>query len=147
MEGGNLVFSSFVFGSSDIKITNRLTGEELFPSENFNFTPVSFNEEIIFSNNPDYQVKYSFALEGDVNKEFFKKLISQDGNIDIKFEGFNSILVQAKTHKKKRINKKWESKYGNIKKLIPFKKDLFSTSITFDGNPDFCIYEIKGYTN
>ena len=45
-------------------------------------------------------------------------------------------LVQAKTHKKKRINRKWKNRYGM--KIIYEKKTAKVADITIDDVIEFC---------
>lgn len=43
--------------------------------------------------------------------------------------GENSYLVQARIHKKKRINKKWAKRYGYITKYKTFNTVVFNNTI------------------
>ena len=50
--------------------------------------------------------------------------------------GENSYLIQVRTHKKKRINKKWAKRYGYITKYklfntVVFNNTVFMTKQTF----------------
>ena len=50
--------------------------------------------------------------------------------------GKNPYLIQARTHKKKRINKKWAKRYGYITKYklfntVVFNNTVFMTKQTF----------------
>ena len=45
-------------------------------------------------------------------------------------------IVQARTHKKKRINKKWKKRYGM--KVVYEKKMAKTADITIDDVLDFC---------
>ena len=43
--------------------------------------------------------------------------------------GENPYLVQARTHKKKRINKKWAKRYGYITKYKSFNTVVFNNTV------------------
>lgn len=43
--------------------------------------------------------------------------------------GVNPYLIQARTHKKKRINKKWAKRYGYITKYKSFNTIVFNNTI------------------
>ena len=43
--------------------------------------------------------------------------------------GKNPYLIQARTHKKKRINKKWAKRYGYITKYKTFNTVVFNNTI------------------
>lgn len=43
--------------------------------------------------------------------------------------GVNPYLIQARTHKKKRINKKWAKRYGCITKYKSFNTIVFNNTI------------------
>ena len=50
--------------------------------------------------------------------------------------GENPYLIQARTHKKKRINKKWAKRYGYVTKyksfnIVVFNNTVFMTKQTF----------------
>ena len=64
---------------------------------------------------------------------------------------FCSDLVQARTHKKKRINKKWLKRYGM--KRIPWKTLIITNRHEIYGHPSVisklitdCIFEEVGLT-
>jgi hypothetical protein len=51
----------------------------------------------------------TFTVEGaTINEELWKKLIQFPEKFDIEY----TKIVQARKHRKKRINKKWLKKYG-----------------------------------
>lgn len=43
--------------------------------------------------------------------------------------GKNPYLIQARTHKKKRINKKWAKRYGYVTKYKTFNTVVFNNTI------------------
>ena len=43
--------------------------------------------------------------------------------------GENSYLIQVRTHKKKRINKKWAKRYGYVTKYKSFNTVIFNNTV------------------
>ena len=43
--------------------------------------------------------------------------------------GKNPYLIQARTHKKKRINKKWAKRYGYVTKYKSFNTVIFNNTV------------------
>ena len=43
--------------------------------------------------------------------------------------GKNPYLIQARTHKKKRINKKWAKRYGYVTKYKSFNTVVFNNTV------------------
>ena len=43
--------------------------------------------------------------------------------------GENSYLIQVRTHKKKRINKKWAKRYGYVTKYKSFNTVVFNNTV------------------
>ena len=64
---------------------------------------IDFNKEISFSG--------EFTIDKDLIKKFFGEL-PQIGESQKEYSISYTTLVQARRHKKKRINKKWLKKYG-----------------------------------
>lgn len=64
-------------------------------------------------------------------------LMIEDGRYFVKTEAEIPKAVQTKTHKKRRINKKWEKRYGY--KTIYETKHARSMDVTIDNVVEFCI--------
>ena len=95
--------------------------------DSMNFVSTNRLETISFENEtlPDYvtsihdplSASEEISFEGEVNPQLFEKLAVVDlsqrrdlTSLTIKYA--SSYQVQAKRHKKKRINKKWAKRYG-----------------------------------
>ena len=77
----------------------------------------------------DRDKEVSFSGEFTINEDLMKKLLGEWSPItgsQAKYNLCYTTLVQARRHKKKRINKKWLKRYGYkyvIKTLDGFKLD------------------------
>ena len=63
-------------------------------------------------------------------------LMIEDGRYFVKKDAEIPKVVQARTHKKKRINKKWAKKYGQ--KTVYETKKAKVMDVTIDKIIDFC---------
>ena len=64
-------------------------------------------------------------------------LMVEDGRYFVEKDAEIPTVVQAKTHKKRRINKKWAKKYGY--KTIYETKKAKVMDVTIDNVVEFCI--------
>lgn len=88
----------------------------------------------------DVSSEANLIIDGDA-KALHDLMISDSNNYDrdIEFCGYADTLVQARTHKKKRINKKWLKKYGmktSSRKIHGVFNNLSAT--INDDMVDFC---------
>ena len=80
--------------------------------------------EYITSITPKLSTSAEFTMEAEIDGDMFAKLLgfpmAAEKNFTVEYS--EPILVQARRHKKKRINKKWRKRYGY--KMIFRKKQL-----------------------
>ena len=128
-----------------MNIFNAYTGENLGQIENIKEANMTVESETEYqrdeydkvsrlSNNPTYE--FTFNADKPIDTEEFYKMLGVDmANMpdayDIQFVKF----VQARKHKKRRINKKWLKRYG-YKQMIVKSKGWKIKSDT-DGNIEF----------
>mgnify|MGYP000462607873 CR=1 FL=1 len=83
-------------------------------------------------------------LSEDVLNSIYGKSNNQDELCNLTIEGYASRLVQARKHKKKRINKKWLKIYGYKEVFdIPTKLDVEGCKIT-QVNDLYISFELRG---
>lgn len=92
------------------------------------------NKILSFNHNPTYTM--SFNADKPIDKEEFYKILGVDmakmpDAYDIQFIKF----VQARKHKKRRINKKWLRRYGYKQMLVESKG--WKIKHETDGNVEF----------
>lgn len=112
-------------GENDRKITsasfvNLETGEEVISFEDVGELGleqnISASEEVTFR----IPASLSLSFDGDESSErIWRELATNSEKYTVEFDGYLPILVQAKTNKKSRINKKWLKRYGT---KVAYKK-------------------------
>lgn len=135
---------SLIKSFGNMKLVDISTGKEVCEIKSFN----DFHQPNIQSEmSADYKPSISFTLEdAHFEPEVLEKLLSQnplEPKYDINIKGNREVFVQARTHKKKRINKKWLKKYGLKAIYIPFEMSLTECKLTqeeYDSNT----YSIEG---
>lgn len=82
----------------------------------------------------NYKPEFSFSLDNiDFEPDVLSKLLGQNSltpKYNMELEGNRVVCVQARKHKKKRINKKWLKRYGYKEMYVPFNLSMKECSIT-----------------
>lgn len=94
---------------------NRETGEEVMYSSNMDtIESVEFNTSKVkdFSFCSSKQAEFTLKIN-EVDQDAMKKLIGHKSNSELAIKDIQ--VKQIRTHKKKRINKKWAKIYGYTK--------------------------------
>jgi hypothetical protein len=130
---------------ASVSFYNLETGEKV---HEFETTPLTVSQNLSADAEPSYRIdgSLSFALDDYESQELWKNFIVNNPlNTTVEFDGYApNGLVQARTHKRKRINKKWLKRYGvqlGYKKVhgkmlecraenFPDRVELSSSSIT-----------------
>lgn len=109
---------------------NALDG---FPGVSFDATNIP---HYITSITPKLSASAEFTMEAEIDGNMLAKLCGLDlaAGKDFTVEYSEPILIQARCHKKKRINKKWRKRYGY--KTIFRKKQLTDCVVKFEGSGD-----------
>lgn len=104
------------------------------------FPDVSFDASdiphYITSITPKLSASAEFTMEAEIDGDMLAKLLdfpmAAGKNFTVEYS--EPILVQARRHKKKRIDKKWRKRYGYI--TIFRKKQLTDCVVKFEGSGD-----------
>ena len=128
-----------------MNIFNAYTRENLGQIENIKEANMTVESETEYqrdehnkvsrlSNNHTYEL--TFNTDKPIEKEDFYKILGMDiSNLPDAYDIQFGKIVQARKHKKKRINKKWLKRYG-YKKMIVESKDWNVKTDTY-GNVEF----------
>lgn len=92
------------------------------------------SEKLSFNVNAEFSADFTY-----VNSNLFDKLCRPQDPSKFKIEADIPIMIQARWHKKRRINKKWLKRYGMKPDVVKIEMDADSLEYT----PG----EIIGYTN
>lgn len=105
---------------------NALKG---FPDVSFDATDIP---DCVTSITPKLSASAEFTMEAEIDGNMLAKLYGLDlaAGKDFTVEYSEPILIQARCHKKKRINKKWRKRYGF--KTIFRKKQLTDCVVSHD---------------
>lgn len=105
---------------------NALKG---FPDVSFDATDIP---DCVTSITPKLSASVEFTMEAEIDGNMLAKLYGLDlaAGKDFTVEYSEPILIQARCHKKKRINKKWRKRYGF--KTIFRKKQLTDCVVSHD---------------
>lgn len=105
---------------------NALKG---FPDVSFDATDIP---DCVTSITPKLSASAEFTMEAEINGDLFAKLLGfpMTAGKGFTVEYSEPILVQARRHKKKRIDKKWRKRYGF--KTIFRKKQLTDCVVSHD---------------
>ena len=105
---------------------NALKG---FPDVSFDATDIP---DCVTSITPKLSASAEFTMEAEIDGDLFAKLcgfpMATGQNFTVEY--IEPILVQARRHKKKRIDKKWRKRYGF--KTIFRKKQLTDCVVSHD---------------
>ena len=134
------------FNNADLKIYNMETNEEIINTTLSDFTvdiePSSCaKENLIYNSNFEIQMDNFY-----ISPELKKLLITPSSSPKFKMQGTHVVYVQARTHKKRRINKKWLKRYGMKEKLITFEADCELDSLNTQNGEMECKLENLKYT-
>lgn len=135
------------FNNSTFSIINATTGEIVLPSTLI--PEPSIEQETSINWKPSITMTMN-------NCEFSPDVLNilfgyNEPKFNLEAKGTRSIMVQARIHKKKRINKKWLKRYGYKEIQVPVSMRLEECTITHDDCGDGCytvngkIDEIKSY--
>ena len=97
---------------SVVSCYNMETGEKI---HEFDATPLDVSPNLCADTELTYHIRgnLSFTLDDCESREMWGKFITGNPqNTTVEFDGHIPIVVQARKHKKCRINKKWLKKYG-----------------------------------
>lgn len=96
-----------------------------------------------------YNVSEEFNGTAIINKDLLDKLTKPSPDSTYTIEAITPVQVQARTHKKKRINKKWLKRYGykQIFKPIKFKNVSFKDIMTPNEMRAYLGFEMEGGLN
>lgn len=100
-----------------------------FPDVSFDATDIP---DCVTSITPKLSASAEFTMEAEIDGNMLAKLCGLDlaAGKDFTVEYSEPILIQARCHKKKRINKKWRKRYGF--KTIFRKKQLTDCVVSHD---------------
>ena len=109
---------------------NALKG---FPDVSFDATDIP---DCVTSITPKLSASAEFTMEVEIDGDMLAKLYGLDlaAGKDFTVEYSEPILIQARCHKKKRINKKWRKRYGF--KTIFRKKQLTDCVVKCESSGD-----------
>lgn len=108
-------------GLSTISLLNKSTGEKVLEVNGIlNENNITYEPETEFNIDNDLNFKinsFGGSISGTFNyfsHDFIKLLQpeNKDKTYKINLNGYREFQVQKRTHKKKRINKKWAKRYG-----------------------------------
>ena len=114
-----------------MSLTNIATGEEVMKLDGIREVEITTDSQIDYDLNPhranaicrsNAEMTMTFSTDEPMDTEKFYKMIGYDPSnlpdkYDIQFQKF----VQARKHKKRRINKKWLKRYGYKTVLVDAK--------------------------
>lgn len=104
-----------------------------FPDVSFDATDIP---DCVTSITPKLSASAEFTMEAEIDGNMLAKLCGLDlaAGKDFTVEYSEPILIQARCHKKKRIDKKWRKRYGF--KTIFRKKQLTDCVVSHDISND-----------
>jgi hypothetical protein len=127
-----------------MSLTNVETGEEVMKLDGIQEVEITTKEEVTYAERngsrlyPFYNptTTMTFTTDEPIDTEKFYKVIGYDPSklpdkYDIQFQKF----VQARKHKKRRINKKWLKRYGY--KVITVDAKGWKMHLGTDGTVEF----------
>lgn len=135
-----------MFGIKDcskVTFVKTSTGEKVFESSGISkIATISYEPSTTLHIDKDN--KYKFNMVGaeirgtlDVDPQALEKIIYPKDNVfKMEINGLAEQRVQARKHKKKRINKKWLKRYGYKTIKVPFKQTYNKCKINYDGEPE-----------
>lgn len=104
-----------------------------FPGVSFDATDIP---DYITSITPKLSASAEFTMEAEINGDLFAKLcgfpMAAGTNFTVEYS--EPILVRARRHHKKRIDKKWRKRYGY--KAVFRKKQLTDWVVRCEGSGD-----------
>ena len=135
----------FEFKASNMKVFNVDTLEEI-GELNLNDTIITtdLNESSLSKEELSFTHEASFGFEIDDIDFFSFPLYTTFIDKPFNLEYSIPVMVQARWHKKKRINKKWLKRYGMKKDSVRVKCDVSSISPNNSYDP-YNLIESKGF--
>ena len=125
-----------------MNIFNAYTGEKLGQIENIKEANMTVESEIEYQRDEyskvsrlsnDHTYELTFNTDKPIEKEDFHKILGMDiANLPDAYDIQFVKIVQARKHKKRRINKKWLKKYGYKQMIVESKGWKMKTDA--DGN-------------
>lgn len=91
--------------------SNHVTGEQIFvtdPDYNIIIPEMSTEAECKYSLGSSVTI----TLDENATKEMWQTVEENHKDMIVAFDGYIPVSVQARCHKKNRINKKWLKRYG-----------------------------------
>lgn len=132
-----------------MSLTNIATGEEVMKLDGIREVEITTDSQIDYDLDThrvnricrnDAEMSMTFSTDEPMDTEKFYKMIGYDpSNLPDKYNIQFQKIVQARKHKKRRINKKWAKRYGYKTILVDAKG--WKMHIGTDGNVEF----IKDY--
>lgn len=110
----NKLPTKYDFGDGNLTLFDATTGRELSSLDNVHLDSCEVEKGTQFGN--WMRKNASFTIDGkvDINKILGLDIAQMPDSYDIQY----IMLVQARKHKKKRINKKWLKRYGYKKVIV-----------------------------
>lgn len=117
----NKLPTKYDLGSCELTLFDTITGKELYNLNNVQLDSCKGDEGIRFGNwvKQDASVTMEFTTDEtvEVNKILGLDIAQTPDSYDIQYVK----IIQARKHKKKRINKKWLKRYGYKKVIVNSK--------------------------
>lgn len=136
--GANKLPTKYDFGCGSLTLFDAITGRELGNIDNVHLDSCEIEKGTQFGNWMRQNVSMTIECSIDEIDETasIRKILGLDiphptDTCDIQYEK----LIQARTHKKKRINKKWLKRYGY--KRITIISQGWNWKTDVDGNTEF----------
>lgn len=116
--GVNKLPTKYNFGGGNLTLFNATTGKELSNLDNVHLVSCEVEKGIRFGHwmrlNASITMKFTTEETVDINKILGLDIAQMPDSYDIQYVK----IVQARKHKKKRINKKWIKRYGYKKVIV-----------------------------
>lgn len=117
----NKLSTKYDFGDSNLTLFDAMTGRELSNIDNVRLDSCKVEKGTQFGNwmrkNASITMEFTTEETVDFNKILGLDITQMPDSYDIQYVK----IVQARKHKKKRINKKWLKRYGYKKVIVNSK--------------------------
>lgn len=119
--GVNKLPTNYDLGGGNLTLFDATTGRELGNLDNVHLDSCEVEKGTQFGNwmrqNVSMTMDFTIGEEVDINKILGLDITQMPDSYDIQYVKF----IQARIHKKKRINKKWLKRYGYKKVIVNSK--------------------------